>query len=1302
MVAVILTSHFSLLPAAVSRAQAPTQPASTPGAPQEENYVDNGEFELRTPDGWAQGWERVQMSADAKIEVTQASGGSAAVHMAGVTKKSTAGVRALVKPFPDVTELRIAVRYEGTKGQRSIILQREAADPKAKPVEQKIALDPSSDWKPFETTVPTTPASTPAAAAPPGPRPPGAAPTVPGTAAVKPGGKWWIVLLHEGAGESWFDGVQVFAGPAPERTTQPTLAELGPYITQYYPADSSVVRVNPPRLHWPGHSGALYRLEWSKSPEFPAESTKRADGLTLNAFVLPDLLDPGTWYWRVTESSAPPVGVPLPGQAGPGKGTTPQPLLPGAPTPAPAGAGPGQPQPSTPATGAPSPAAPAQSPAPPGTSKPAPPGGTPTQPPPAPKAKPTPKPQPEPKPKKPPRSKLPQPDEASPEDKRAAGAAPVASAAGELPPPEEPSPAGRPGAVPPPPKKSPSTGTGVSRPPFAPGGLGTAQPWTPGVGTMGPGTPSPTPGMPGAFGTLQPGVPTGPTTGLPGRGVTPPPGTGGPGQPPGEGLHAPLPSGPLISPARSFRLDEAAAKLPMPTAEAVIAALAGHPRVWLTMDRVVGLRTQCQGALRAQWEALKAYLDPLKGKDLPADPPAPVKSKKPNPKEADTGAATLKAATQESGLVRDFAFAGLVTSDASYTDEAKRRALNLAGWKPDGATSYANNDQAHREITLALALALDWIPSLSPEDKKKLTDALTPRGEALMKAVSTGPRPLNQFPYSSHGETAVGVLTVVGLAAAGDVPEAEAWLKFALPTAVDFFSPWAGDDGGWMQGDYYWKRSAYYTFQLFDAVKSAGGADLYSLPWSQNTAKCLTYMHPPYSPRGGFGDGPEVPPDARDKLAMWRLASARSDPLAAWYAQAVPGADPAPSAFNVLWYDPSVKPQAPDTLPPTASFPDSGLFAMHSSVTDAHGVHLYGRASAFGSFNHAHADQNSFRLEAFGEPLLIDAGYYDSFRSPHETAFAGTSLAHNTLLVNGKGQRDNDLTAKGKLERFFTSEGFDFAQTEAGAAYAQPLVKGFRREFIFCRPNLFVIRDHVEAGEKAAYTWLLHSLDQPTLDAAASTATVRHGKAGVVVGAFGSQRVGWQTTSKFPKNPAMAATEDQAPPQWHTSLNAGKNETADQLLILCPFEGEKGPAVKSVEVKGGIGAEANADWGRVLALARVGKDPIVAGDLTADAECVVARMGGAGPESLFADQLKSLKRGEVVLLTSSGPCLVSGTLGEKAALVFEVKDTSTVTLALAAQPVKVRIDGQEKPVSWANGVLTITVPAGRHEVRVGA
>jgi hypothetical protein len=53
---------------------------------------------------------------------------------------------------------------------------------------------------------------------------------------------------------------------------------------------------------------------------------------------------------------------------------------------------------------------------------------------------------------------------------------------------------------------------------------------------------------------------------------------------------------------------------------------------------------------------------------------------------------------------------------------------------------------------------------------------------------------------------------------------------------------------------------------------------------------------------------------------------------------------------------------------------------------------------------HTHLDNNSFVLEAYGERLIVDTGV-GSYTDPNYTTWDTTSLSHNTLLVNGKGQK---------------------------------------------------------------------------------------------------------------------------------------------------------------------------------------------------------------------------------------------------------------------------------------------------------
>jgi hypothetical protein len=1154
---------------------------------QEANLVENGDFQLQTPDGWIEGWERMLLTADCKVESEPAEGGNLAVRVTGQTKKSKGGLKCTLQPFEGAPVLRVSLLYQGTKGQRYVLVRAEGLGDGEQPVERRIPLAPSRTWRPAGEMV-----------------------TFP-EAEESPPERYVIELHHEGPGETWFDRVAVVSGAPAPRPAQPATAAVGPYATGYHPEDGALVAVNPPRLRWPGRPGAKYAVQWSTSPDFPPESTQRVDDLELNLYIPREPLAPGTWYWRVTETLGPEPGLIPPGPFDEGEEAL------------------GEeeeqidfPEDEEDMQDLDDTVEPGDEAEPPDEETPQ-----------------------KPKRKKRPPKPQPEPPDASARVSSVALVLPLVPVAQDEPDDEEA----------PEDEEEPTKDDEAE---IVPGDL-----------------------------EDRPAMPPGIDLEFPSE----------------SGPHAPEPSE-TVSATRTFRVDESAAVVPVPTVEAIISGLPAHPRIWLTVDSVVGLRTLTQGPLKADWDRLKAKLDQAKGAELPEEPKSRGKWRKPSPKQLEANEEILRVAAIEAGLVRDFAFAAVVTGDEGYAEEAKRRALHLAAWDAEGSTGYESHDQAFREVLLALALTVDWLSqSLSEEETSKLVEAVSARGKTLHSALSQGPRPLNLFPYSSHGQTAVGFLTVAALAVVEEAPEAEEWLEFALPTAVSLFSPWAGDDGGWMQGETYWKRSAPYTFQLFDALRSAAGIDLYALPWAKNTARYKAYMHPPYAPRGGFGDGPEVPPDAADRLAARRLASALKDPLAAWYAASVGAPEPEPTAFDLLWHDPDVTPKAPDDLPPSTAFRDSGLFAMHSSLIDPRGIHLYGRASGFGSFNHAHADQSHFRLDSFGQPLLIDAGYYDWYRSPHGTSFSRTSLAHNTLLVNNKvGQRAGDITAKGTIEDFVTSQHFDYASTEAADAYPRAALKAFKRHFIFCRPDCFVIWDHAESSQKASFTWLLHSLQEPTLDADSSTGIIRQAEAGLTLGAFGPAGLVWKTNSKFPKNPQFAEDDVESPPQWHTSISTkGKSEAEDLLLILAPFEGETAPEAAALEVEGGRGAEVKIGGGRIVSAIRVGEAESVSwAGFAAEGDCVVLRMAGDDPVAVFALALKSLKRGDQALITSTAPCLVAGGLGEKPALVIEPAEQATVTIACPTQPARLVIDGEEQAATWADGTLTVELSAERHELSV--
>jgi hypothetical protein len=67
----------------------------------------------------------------------------------------------------------------------------------------------------------------------------------------------------------------------------------------YSPADSAVVRVNPPPFVWlPAEGAEGYVLQYSRSPDFRDAATVTVEDLPLTVHVPGAPMEPGGWYWR--------------------------------------------------------------------------------------------------------------------------------------------------------------------------------------------------------------------------------------------------------------------------------------------------------------------------------------------------------------------------------------------------------------------------------------------------------------------------------------------------------------------------------------------------------------------------------------------------------------------------------------------------------------------------------------------------------------------------------------------------------------------------------------------------------------------------------------------------------------------------------------------------------------------------------------------------------------------------------------------------------------------------------------------
>ena len=172
------------------------------------------------------------------------------------------------------------------------------------------------------------------------------------------------------------------------------------------------------------------------------------------------------------------------------------------------------------------------------------------------------------------------------------------------------------------------------------------------------------------------------------------------------------------------------------------------------------------------------------------------------------------------------------------------------------------------------------------------------------------------------------------------------------------------------------------------------------------------------------------------------------------------------------------------------SFPNAGIHVMRSDWTPE-ARYLVADTGPYGG-PHGHEDKLSFELCAFGARFIVDPGSYTYSRTdPLREYFVG-SQGHNTVLVDGGSQvrrwnpqhmtpavedvvhgtwrSDNKLdTASGRYDEGYAP--FAIVRPEAAKIL---LDITHRRDFVFAKPDYWVVADHLSSNDLHDYTFLFH------------------------------------------------------------------------------------------------------------------------------------------------------------------------------------------------------------------------------------
>lgn len=697
------------------------------------------------------------------------------------------------------------------------------------------------------------------------------------------------------------------------------------------------------------------------------------------------------------------------------------------------------------------------------------------------------------------------------------------------------------------------------------------------------------------------------------------------------------------SAVRRFAMPPGVPEVPFPDIDRLVQRLGtSRPRIAVAAADLQTVRQQAAERFGATWLAgVRRTAEALRDKPLLPEPAF-------LPEARDTRRIELYQKTFQTTrpFMREMVSLAenyLLTGDEASGQEARRRLLHIIGWDPRGSTRLGHNDEPATEIVRYCPTTYDRVCDLlTAEERKRCLDCLLIRMQEMRGLWQT--RPFEKHPYESHN---MGYylpdLLEASLALVGEAP-VEEMLRYAmLQLWSPFYPPYGGADGGWCEGPSYWGWSTSVFARAYRLVEQAAGVPVQARSNVRNMPWYKLYGNPPYARMSPFGDGHEGPAGSGDTMAM--LAAMYRNPYAQWYAdwqKARLG-----PLDTLLFGAAEVVPEAPYDLPQGRAFPDVGLAAMHTVLPDpTANVALFFRSCPFGSISHAYADQNTFALEAYGEPLIIASGYYQLYGHPHHREWTWQTKASNSILVNGEGQSPRDWNARGSLVEFQTTAAADYALGDAHEAYPGKLSR-FDRHILFLRPvhtggaPVIVIRDDLAAPQPATYQFLLHALEQMTVEAAAQRLTLGRGAVRCRVDFLAPQGLAFEQNDQFTQPPFR-----EAPDQWH--LTAGTSTPAastESLIVIQPYrEGAETELLAANVEKGQDGIGVTLSNGRRTVLVLFRSNPEAAetqlGEWRAGAAVASVRLTPAGVVSAVFFRGTALAWRGRTLLRSDRPAAV--------------------------------------------------------------
>ena len=320
------------------------------------------------------------------------------------------------------------------------------------------------------------------------------------------------------------------------------------------------------------------------------------------------------------------------------------------------------------------------------------------------------------------------------------------------------------------------------------------------------------------------------------------------------------------------------------------------------------------------------------------------------------------------------------------------------------------------------------------------------------------------------------------------------------------------DDGGWNWGAAYAMWSLMDQFQLFENMRIATDKNFFEdLSWVQNSINQYVYFMQPNNKCIHLGDGQMA---LSADITIYLHARIYNDPRSLWMAQHYSADEfltwTIPKFYKLLYKD-FTMPEVPQPDLPLDWWTDKVGLSVSRDSWDSTATMVTFFNSPSKRAAHEHRDNNSFTIFK-NKPLLLDAGYYDSYGTSHYRNYYQRTIAHNSICVydstdeyfcfgdpasNDGGQiesvhlRNYDEiflaeNQRGSWIKYASMNSYTYNIADAQLSYDNSKLDFFRRRLLYLKPNKVIVLDHIHLKDvqfqQRDIRWIAHFANRPEID----------------------------------------------------------------------------------------------------------------------------------------------------------------------------------------------------------------------------